>query len=291
MSNFKFKTEEFTKYLTNDAKSDNTIKGYAHDLTQFFDWLNKNYNSQSILTRDIVLSYKAYLYSINNIAQTINRKLLSLKKYNEYLVATKQQESLAIIKADIIKIQKKVVSPTDINDKDVFKFINKVQQNESIRNHTIVTLLLNTGMRISEALDLKISDIYFNDEEILCNGKGEKQRTIPMNSHLIDILKKYLTIRSSTSLYADKSPYLFVSQVGEQLSERFVEKMFNKYSNKITPHKLRHYFATYLIENGFDLHEVANMLGHGSINTTMIYLNPSKQKMKNKMDKLSLGII
>jgi len=290
-NNLQFQIEQFKIFLQDDSKVQNTISAYISELILFFSWLNSNcnYTNQTQLTRNMVLDYKQYLHSIGNKAETINHKLISLKKYNEYLISTNQQEAMVIIKKDIIKIQKQPISPTDISDRDVINFLDKIKKNEPIRNYTIVYLIIFTGLRISEALDIKLSDIDFEDGEILISqGKGNKQRSIDLRSDVINVLKKYLEVRSNISKTANESKYLFVSKKGDKLDRKTINAIFNDYSDKITPHKLRHYFATNALENGFKLHEVAYILGHSDIKTTQIYLNPSKKKMKNKLELLKI---
>ena len=175
-NNLQFQIEQFKIFLQDDSKVQNTISAYISELILFFSWLNSNcnYTNQTQLTRNMVLDYKQYLHSIGNKAETINHKLISLKKYNEYLISTNQQEAMVIIKKDIIKIQKQPISPTDISDRDVINFLDKIKKNEPIRNYTIVYLIIFTGLRISEALDIKLSDIDFEgslDTRVSCRLK------------------------------------------------------------------------------------------------------------------------
>lgn len=291
----KFQEEEFIQYLKDEAKSPRTIRSYASDMHMFFNWINNNYPYTTDITRDHILKYKDHMTSIGNSAKTYNRKIASLIKYNEYLIEKKIQTNIFVIKKDGIKIQNQNISPTKVSFEQVNKFLNKIKEKESIRNYIIVLLMANTGIRISECLDIKLDDIdLIKGELIIKDGKGNKQRQIHLNDQVIDILKEYLKIRESTSKYAEESIYLFVSKHGEKLCARPIQSMFNKYSKTITPHDLRHNFASYIAENGdklgFTLIELSQMLGHGSILTTQKYTHPRKEEIKKKMKNVCIGV-
>ena len=139
-----------------------------------------------------------------------------------------------------------------------------------------------TGTRISETLDIRLQDINLTTREIIIrNGKGNKQRTVYMNDKVVNSIKEYLKDRKETDL-----DYLFVSNKGNKLDRTVINKMFNKYSDTITPHQLRHFFCTNALENDFSIHEVAYLAGHSNIHTTLLYTNPNENEMKDKMNRL-----
>jgi integrase/recombinase XerD len=188
----------------------------------------------------------------------------------------------------MIKVQTEYASPTHTNEKEINKFLNKLKKDntkESIRNYTIAYLIEYTGLRISEALNIKLDDIDFeNDELTIIKGKGNKQRIVYI-SKVKDVLKEYLKVRNEFK-NSTTSDYLFISQKGEKLNRESINKIFNDCSNKLTPHSLRHYFCSNALEKGMKIHEVANQAGHSNIQTTMIYLNPNKDELKKKMAAL-----
>jgi integrase/recombinase XerD len=272
----------FKKYLQNESKSPNTIAGYVNDVSNYFKWLK---TSPTTLTRSDVISYRNYCLNKKENAKTVNHKLSALTKYNEYLVHNHHQADIVLAKSDMMKVQNNTMSPTTTTNKDIDKMVSKLNNTkESIRNNTLIILLEYTGLRISEALDLQLDDVDISSGEILVRkGKGSKQRKVFMNTKVISSLKKYLSIRDE---FNRNSPYLFVSVKADKMLRNSINRIFNEYSNKITPHKLRHYFCTNAIEKGFNIHEVANMAGHSSIQTTMKYLNANAEKIKNKFEKL-----
>jgi integrase/recombinase XerD len=277
---------QFVKYLKEDNKSDNTINGYLLDIKGYFNWLNTNIQ---LLTKEDIFNFKKYLQEEKkDSAKTINRKLCSLKKYNEFLLFNNHQASLVITSKDMIKIQTEYASPTHTNEKQINNLLIKLKKDntkESIRNYTIAYLIEYTGIRISEVLNIKLDDIDFDNEEItIRKGKGNKQRIIYI-SKVKNELKYWLQIRSQYKNSND-SEYLFISQKGEKLRRESINKIFNEGSKKITPHSLRHYFCSNALEKGMNIHEVANQAGHSNIQTTMIYLNPNKEQLKKKMATL-----
>lgn len=264
---------KFATYLKTEGKSDNTIKSYVYDIKKFFNQFNE-------LNRDNILAYKSYLELENINAKSINRNLSSLKQYSEFIGVKDMIKS-----QDYITIQKSFSSPTNITKEDFKKFIKKIKQNESYRNYAIVVLIINTGIRISEALLIKLKDLNLNKSEIIVSrGKGNKQRNVAINNIAISVIKEYLNNHRIKSKYAD-CEYLFISNKGGKLTTRSIEQVFNKYSDKITPHSLRHLFATNALEKGIlDIRQLQEQLGHSHLDTVLIYTHPSRDTMKKKLN-------
>ena len=141
-------------------------------------------------------------------------------------------------------------------------------------------------MRISESLSILLDDLNLQIGEcIVRNGKGNKQRNVLMNTKVISTIRDYLKERGRYSA-AETSNFLFISRTNGSLNRTVVNRIFGQYSDKITPHQLRHFFCTNAIEKGLSIHEVANQAGHSNINTTLLYTNPDKFKLKRKMELL-----
>ncbi|WP_338028379.1 tyrosine-type recombinase/integrase [Crassaminicella indica] len=186
-----------------------------------------------------------------------------------------------VSKKDYIKIQSTGASPTDINKSQVETFRQTILEKGCKRDYAIVTLLAYSGLRISEALNLKLEDINLTAREIIVkSGKGDKERIVYIGEKIVNALKSYLSER------VDHGNYLFNSRQSERLNRSRINQVFNKFSNKITPHKLRHFWCTHALESGYSVHEVANQAGHSNIHTTLLYTNPSKEKMKEKANLL-----
>ena len=276
--------DKFRNYLEEEGKSENTIKSYCNHTKQYLKWYDESFGMEfNKLYRGNVLEFKSYLLNIKEQkANTVNSKLSSLIKFNEYLVDVGIQDNIVITKKDMVRVQAAGTSPTDIDKQDVGKFRQQILEQEGIRNYTIVTIMAYTGTRISETLDIRLQDINLTTREIIIrNGKGNKQRTVYMNDKVVNSIKEYLKDRKETDL-----DYLFISNKGNKLDRTVINKMFNKYSDTITPHQLRHSFCTNALENNFSIHEVAYLAGHSNIHTTLRYTNPNENEMKDKMNRL-----
>jgi len=275
---------EFKNYLISCSKSENTISSYISDLEQYF-------SQYSTLSRENILKYKNSLSGYS--ASTINRKLTSLKQYNEYLLSTKQVDSIYVLKEDFIKQQNKG-NPTDVTTKQVEKFLERVLTKDAdykSRNIAIIYLIANTGIRRSECCNLLLKNIDLDNNEMIVIGKGNKERTVLLTDKVVELIKNYLVDRNK-SKYKD-SPYLFVSERGEKLRPETINAIFDYYStpkNKIRPHQLRHNYASTVVENNIlTLPELQNQLGHSNINTTGLYTHARKDTIKKKINKLCIG--
>ena len=275
---------EFKNYLISCSKSENTISSYISDLEQYF-------SQYPTLSRENIIKFKNSLSGSS--ASTINRKLTSLKQYNEYLLSTKQVDGIYVLKEDFIKQQNKG-NPTDVTAKQVEKFLKRVltkDANYRSRNIAIIYLIANTGIRRSECCNLLLKNIDLENKEMIVIGKGNKERTVLLTDKVVEILRNYLVDRNK-SKYKD-SPYLFISERGNKLRPETINAIFDYYStpkNKIRPHQLRHNYASTIVENNIlTLPELQNQLGHSSISTTGIYTHARKDTIKKKINKLYIG--
>jgi integrase/recombinase XerD len=284
---------EYINYQESQNKSMNTINAYVKDIRMFFRHFNL---SPSVVGREQIKEYKEHLQNVkNNNAKTINRSLSAIKSYNEFLIKEGWQENLVVLSMDYVKTQQSFSSPTNVSSKEVLNFMDKIKKNEPYRNYVIVYLIANTGLRVSEALNIKLVNLNtLKNGEITIIGKGNKQRNIIIsNPKVINIINEYLTNHRGQYKYAVEvlnSPYLFVSNKGEKLEASSIERIFNKYSKKITPHCLRHNYATEALENDvLDLRQLQQQLGHARLDTVQIYTHPTKEKMKKKLSGFSIG--
>ena len=280
--------QNFTSFLEKEGKGVATISTYQTDIEQYFKWLLSSLGTDTYkLYRQNILDFKSFLTVLKHTnSRTINKKLSALKKYNLFLVEIGEQSDVVISKKDFMKIQHQIANPTNATENDVKSFLQKILENENSRDFALVILLAYTGLRISEALNIKLEDFNLQTQEcIIRNGKGNKQRTVVFNSKVINSIQEYLRDRESYQESKD-STYLFLSRKSKSLNRTAVNKFFKKYSEKITPHQLRHYFCTNAIEKGMLIHEVANLAGHSNVATTMLYTNPDKEKIKGKLEAL-----
>ena len=279
---------DFKGYMIENGKSENTIKNYLLHINGYINWIQDTYGTEfKKLYRENLLEYRSYLMNIKKYrgkpldGRTINAKLSSLGLFNKFLIEEKIQKDIVLKDDDVIKIQTSYANPTDISKNDVENFRQMILEAGDKRLYAIVTLLSYAGLRISEALNVKLCDLSLDAKELIVRkGKGKKQRIVYLNTKIINAIKEYIKERDS------ESEYLFSSRESDKVDRSVINKHFKKFSKKITPHKLRHFFCTNALENGFAVHEVANLAGHSNIQTTLIYTNPSRDTMKNKMEIL-----
>ena len=285
---------EFIEKLKLEGKSTNTIKSYKAHMQEYFQWFADSFGNTEFkcLYRSNIQEYKNYLKNIKRIGKdnhnldgkTINAKLSALAKYNELM----QPDNIVISKSDYIKIQENAINPTEITKEDIEAFRQRILQSEgthALRNYAIVTVMMYTGLRISEVLRLKKTDVSTITGEIrVTDGKGEKQRIVIMNSKVIDAISEY-----KRHYNKEETPLLFYNANGKALDRTAINKVFWEFRDKdkpISPHSLRHYFCSSALEAGYTISEVAMLAGHSNIHTTMKYTNPSMKKIKERAELL-----
>ena len=188
----------------------------------------------------------------------------------------------AVSNSDRLKVQEEMTDPNDLEVSDVESFRQALLEKQGPRDHAIATIMAYGGLRISETVNLTLSDVLIDFREIIVqDGKGAKRRTVFMNDKIANSIREYLKIRQSDS------PYLFPSRQSQKISRFHVNRIFNAYSDTITPHKLRHFYCSYSQNYaGLSLSEVANQAGHKSPQTTMRYTHPSKAQLLEKINKM-----
>lgn len=273
---------EYQEYLHSQNKAQNTIKSYSLHIGNYITWYTNTYdNAPTRLYRANILDYISYMRNVLKAsARTINAKLSALLSYNEYLVDKGIQTDFVLSKKDNIKVQSQYANPSIVSKQEVEQFRQDILVNQGKRDYAVVTIMAYAGLRVSEVLNLLSSNFDFIARELTVNGKGDKQRIVFLNDKIIDAVKEYLAERHSDS------EYLFVSRQGGKINRTRINQIFNQYSNKITPHTLRHFYCSNAIESGYSVHEVANQAGHSNIHTTLLYSNPSKDKMREKANLL-----
>lgn len=287
--------ESFKQYLKSANKSQNTIDGYIRAVNNYFHWFSCSFGQEpKKLIRQNIEEYISFLRTVKRQnAKTINYKLSSIKKYNEFLVECKIQQDIVISHNMKTKVQQDYASPAVITEHDVNKLRQVILENGSIRDLALVTLLAYTGLRISEALSVELDDCNSfsqTKELVIRNGKGNKQRTVYLSDKVVTCLRDYLIERKKYKTAKD-STYLFVSNKNPQLDRITVNKAFDKYCKlanitNITPHQLRHFFCSNALEKGFSVAEVASIAGHSNVHTTLIYTNPNRNRMIEKVNTL-----
>jgi len=281
----KNKIEQYKNYLINQAKSSNTISSYISDLNHFFTLHDE-------ISRDSIIRYKEEINGLSS--SSINRKLSSLKSFNEFLLMLGLVDSVKIIKRDFIKVQSKG-NPTDVTESQVSEFLDKVNNKYSlhrVRNIAIVFLIANTGIRREEITNLKLRNLDLVNGELKLIGKGDKERIVLLNDVAIKVIKDYLKIREKHKFAS--SQYIFLTERSEKLNKDTVNYIFNFSLHgdcKVGVHSLRHSFASSVIEQDvLTLPELQNQLGHASLQVTSMYCHARKENIKKKINNLRIGL-
>ena len=275
--------DEFLEYLVVVKKhSDNTIVNYRVDLLEFNEYANNNIIN---ITKDMVFEYLKYLYDNNVSRSSISRKLSSLRSFYDYLM---KKKIVDINYFKLVKNPKKEGSlPKYVKEDDIDKMFQIPDTRTWIgsRNLLIIRMLYATGLRVSELVNIKLDDMNISDRTIKVLGKGSKERIVVFGNHTLQSLDDYLN-RARRQVDFHNSPYLFLNKDGNRLSTRYVRKIIDDIIFKasiemhVSPHMLRHTFATGMLNNGADLVSVKDLLGHESLNTTSIYTHVSDEKIK-----------
>lgn len=280
---------EYRQYLiVEKGLSKNTIIAYISDLKKFSIYLDDSFQINKIddLSKEHIRLYLKELGKTNTSA-SITRKLVSLRMFFNFLIKEKIIDVNIISNFDLPKINKKL--PVILSTTEMQEILETIKINDHIscRNRCMLELMYATGLRVSELINLNVSSINLYMGYIKVIGKGDKERIVPIGEIAKTILDIYL------NQYRDKfikkeSSLLFFNNHGNKLSrEEFyiiLKQVINKTSinKKISPHTIRHSFATHLLENGADLRSIQELLGHSDISTTTIYTHISNQKIKNE---------
>ena len=276
--------KEFIHYIQSEKRySDHTITSYKVDLNQFFNFLIEEYNidhPQNVNFK-IVRNWISYLLELGLKARSVNRKISTLKSYFRFLVISNYSDSNPTLKITSPKTSKRLpvfIEKDKINSLlDANFFDDNFMGN---RDKLILELFYFTGIRLSELLNISISDIDFNNSQIKVLGKRNKERLIPLTYSLISDLKVFVN-------KFNVSDYLFVDENKKKLYSKKVYRIVNKYISKVSslkkksPHILRHSFATHMLNNGADINAIKEILGHSNLSATQVYTHNSIKKLKN----------
>lgn len=274
--------EDFQEYMSQHGKSENTIQTYLGHVKGYALWYEESYGREMTkLYHTNILDYRSYLQNIKRLKfNSINAKLSALSCFNQFLIETKDQEDDAVVSEDRLKFQQMIASPSDLEKPKVDEFLQRVLVETGKRNYAIATLLAYAGLRVSECTNLLLTNLDLQARELIVIGKGNKQRIVFINDKIIHAVREYLKERNSDC------EYLFVSRKGGKLHRSSVNRFFSQCSDRINPHKLRHFFCSHALKCGYSIPEVANQAGHSSERTTLLYTNTSRKEMKEKANLL-----
>ncbi len=262
--------------------SKNTIIAYSSDISDFFDFLDNEYKNNIVIgeiKRRDFSSYTKFLAKKDINPSSITRKIASIKGFFRFLCFRRDIKKNPSISVSSPKLPKRL--PRVLTKNEMDKILN---HNLSLESLAVIELLYSAGIRVSELVNLKLNNLDLSQQVIKVFGKGSKERIVPINKKCVEILKKYLKKRELKALKYDCEPYLFLADNGKKISRQKVYRIIKEQGDlihkKISPHTIRHSFATHLLENGADLRVVQELLGHSSIVTTQLYTHISKKTLR-----------
>lgn len=286
--------ESFLRYLQFEKRvSVNTVTAYQTDLEQFNNFLTQTFPDTDINTVDygIVRSWIIQLVESGVENASVNRKIACLRSYYKHLRRQRVIESDPMSKIRILKTKKKL--PSFIKEGEMVNLLDNVvfeNTHQGWRDRLILELFYATGIRLSELIHLKESQIDSRNRTIKVLGKRNKERVIPFAHNIVSILEEYRSIRNKEVVMKDHG-FLFVTSKGDPCYPMIVYRIVKQYLNKHTttekqsPHVLRHTYATHLLNKGAELNAVKDLLGHSSLAATQVYTHNSLEKIKKTFDQ------
>ena len=269
---------EYLNYLKNTKKSsNNTIQAYRRDLNFFFEYLNKNNMDYLKVSYDDVQKYMEELNGEGRKAASVSRRLATLRSFYGFLLKKKLIKAIPTNKINMPKIEKK--APMVLTSDEVEILLSQPKSNDlkGIRDKAMLEFAYATGMEVSEIINLDLKDVNLVDSYVVCN-EGYSKRVVPLGRISKEALVEYLDNSRPYLLKTEDEKPLFVNIMGNRLTRQGFWKIIKQYQEQahidkeITPHVLRHSFATHLLQNGADMRAVQTMLGHTDIASTQVYM-------------------
>ncbi|HHU20293.1 MAG TPA: site-specific tyrosine recombinase XerD [Bacilli bacterium] len=285
----KFAIEDFIHYIQIErGLADNTLEAYRRDLTKYLNYLHDvgQINSWQVVDHTVITHFLYHMNDQGAKSTTIARTISTLRKFHQFLVMDRivsKDPTIHIESPKKTRTLPKVLSAEEVDQLLSIETVDPL----STRNKAMVETLYATGLRVSELIDLTMSDLHLMMGFIRCFGKGGKERIVPLGDLAKDAIEYYLDTAREFLVKGQATDALFVNQHGRPLTRQGFWKILKSIARdkqikkNITPHMLRHSFATHLLENGADLRAVQEMLGHADISTTQIYTHISRKRLKD----------
>jgi len=276
--------EKFLNYLQSEKRySPLTIIAYKKDLEQFFLYVSEQYNISDInlINHNLIRSWIVNLVDKELSTRSVNRKISSLKSYYKFLLRESEVSTNPMLKIISPKTAKKL--PVFVDQAGMDDLLDKVEFDEGVkgeRDKLLIKVLYATGIRLSELINIKISDVNLHESTIKVHGKGNKERILPFSVEMKQDLETF--IETNQLNY-----WLFVTDKRRKMYPKLVYRIVNTYLSRVTtidkksPHVLRHTFATHMLNNGADLNAIKEFLGHTSLSATQVYTHNTIKKLSN----------
>jgi len=266
----------------------NTVSAYQDDLLAYSDFLSKrSIDALSRTERNDIVNFMLFQKDKGISANSISRRLAAIKMFYRFLVRERLLKNDPTSLIDSPKLWKKIPETLSLNEVEALLNAADLRSKQGIRDRAILETLYATGMRVSEAVNLKKDNVNLDVGFLRCIGKGNKERVIPLGKKAVASINRYLAVSRPYLLKKKQSDYLFLNRSGNKISRQSFWKIIKKYARAarikkpIKPHILRHTFATHLLERGADLRSVQEMLGHANISTTQIYTHINRERLKS----------
>ena len=267
----------FLEFLQNDKKlSNNTLQSYRRDIMQFRDFVMKNNINFAKAKEEDIKDYLKELQQEGKKTSTASRSLASIRSFYQFLLRTKKAKNDPTVSIQSPKIEKRVPCVLTSDEVELLLDQPKDVDLKGTRDKAMLEFAYATGMKVTEIIDLDIDDINFNEDTVTCSN-GKKSRTIPLGALAEKALREYIDKARPILIKDESNKALFVNVNGSRLTRQGFWKIVKYYKEQahiekdITPHVLRHSFATHLLQNGADLKSIQAMLGHSDISSTQVY--------------------
>lgn len=289
-STWKEALQLFLEFLSVEkGLSPNTVQSYSRDLRKFFLFLKKEKLSWGKAKEEDIVKLIHQQSRAGLSSRSVARMISSLKSFYKFLAREGMVEKDPT--SNVFSPRAWISLPHFLTIKEVEGLLNQPEKDiRGLRDKAMLEVLYATGLRVSELISLKVRDLNLEEGFLICRGKGGKERIVPLGHSAVKSLNEYLEKARSRLLKHD-SPYLFLTERGGNFTRQGVWKKLQRYAKKahldikISPHVLRHTFATHLLERGADLRSVQIMLGHSQITTTQIYTHVSRRQLRRIYDK------
>ncbi|TGM57607.1 site-specific tyrosine recombinase XerD [Leptospira biflexa] len=279
--------QTFQEYLSVEkGLSDNSIYSYGYDLNKFAIFLEKEHINFLEVKANDIMRFLEVERERKISAKTLAREVVAIRQFYKYLRDEKRLDSNPTEKIETPEVARTI--PDYLTQAEIEELFRNIKEDNlyELRDKCIFELLYSSGLRISEACNLKMTDIDMENMTITVEGKGGRQRLVPFGEKSLEILKRYLVESRTEILKKRTCDFVFVSKKGSYINRKSVWRLLNHYikrtkiKKKVTPHTLRHSFATHLLENHADLKSVQELLGHIDISTTQIYTHMANKTLK-----------
>ena len=281
----------FLEFLQNDKKvSDNTLQSYQRDIVYYNKYLEENKLNYVKVKEEDVKDYLEHLQEVGKKASTVSRNLASIRSFYQFLIRNKKIKVDPTNNIQSPKIEKRVPSVLTAKEVELLLDQPKDVDLKGTRDKAMLEFAYATGMRVTEIISLDVADVNLVEGYVTCKT-GSKERNIPLGSLSLKALKEYMLDARPVLIKNEKEKALFVNINGQRLTRQGFWKIVKYYKEQahitkdITPHVLRHSFATHLLQNGADLKAIQTMLGHSDISSTQVYMQFQDAGLKNVYKK------